>query len=433
MTLLENLPRTATRDAGLSASTLRPLLRDLGIETSRVETEPGMRVSQAHIKVGSNVRIKQVRAMAEDLAIRLSVASVRVRSGVKSGMITLEFAHELDEVPTVSLGDVVDFDRAQEMALPWAVGLEADGAPMLVDLAEAPHVLIGGQTGSGKSSHLHSLVTSLAMLTMPSDVELIFVDPKQVDLVPFRDLPHVRRAPVTTPTDTAKLLRELSDEVEFRYQEFAHANVTDLAAYNRWAEATEGEETMPRMVLLIDELAMVMTGPTGEQLAEELTKLAQVCRAAGLHLVMATQRPSASSMPTQLRSQLTTRVACRMATVTDSRMILDAAGAEKLLGAGDSLIRWGGAEPVRVQGTFVTKAWAEYITTEVSLHFHPELEQTDEPETEEANTGDLTEIHAESNLLEDSPLKMSTGPKMTGALFMGGLLIGTIVAWLIGG
>lgn len=421
-----SLPRTATRHANVSAATLRTVLRDLGIETSRVETVPGMRVSTAHIKVAAGVRIKQVRALCEDLALRLSVDSVRVRSSVKPGMLTLEFAHDLETIPTVSLGDVIDVEAAAGMHLPWAVGLTADGTPMLVDLAEAPHVLIGGQTGSGKSSHLHSMIASLALLTVPEDVELIFIDPKQVDLVPFRDLPHVLREPATTLSAAQKLVQELTDEIEFRYQEFALAKVSDLAAYNTWAAETDGEEPMRRMVLFIDELAMVMSGPAGERLANDLTHLSQTCRAAGLHLVFATQRPSSTSMPTQLRSQLTTRIACRMSTVTDSKMILDAAGAEKLLGAGDTLVRWGGEEPVRVQGTFVPKAWGVYLTNHVLLHYHPELELVDAPEADE--------VVEESNLVEEGPVEEPTSGVSFrhAAFFMTALSVVSGLAWLVG-
>lgn len=390
MTLLSELPKTVETDSYIGAPRIREVLNGLGIRTSRVETEAGLRVSMAHVKLEESTLIKHVRSITEDLSLRLGVHSVRVRSGLRPGFLSLELSHDSDSVPMVSLGDLLPSDATDKMALPWAMGLSASGSPFVVDLADAPHVLIGGQTGSGKSSHLHALISSLALLTSPKDVELIFVDPKQVDLVLFRDLPHVRRNPITTLAETMALVQDLEDEVEFRYQEFAAASVADLDGYNAWARETPGEEPMPRLVLIADELSMFVSGKEGEALAGRLTRLAQICRAAGLHLVLATQRPSSSSMPTQLRSQLTTRIACRMATVSDSRMILDAPGAEKLLGAGDTLVRWGGADPVRVQGTYVSKSWGAYITDSVLLEHQPELQIA--TESNDAEEGALQEV-----------------------------------------
>lgn len=365
--LLTQLPKTAQFTATVPASAVTRALRDLGLHRVEAQVEPGFRVSTAHLALPKGARVRDIRSMAEDLALRLEVASVRVRTGVKTGRVTLELAHDAPMSTRISLGDVLNPETGATMALPWAVGSMANGAPMMVDVAEAPHVLIGGQTGSGKSSHLHSLVMSLSLMVSPEALELVFVDPKQVDLVAFRDLPHVRRDVLTTFDQTMALVQELLAEVEFRYQELALAGKADIQAYNAWAMETPGEEPLPRMVVVIDELGMLLGGRSGQVLAEGLTQLAQTSRAAGIHLVLSTQRPSAASMPTQLRSQLTTRIACRMATATDSRMVLDATGAEKLLGAGDTLVRWGGAEPVRVQGTYVSRAWRDWLVNELCL------------------------------------------------------------------
>lgn len=366
-TLLSQLPRTAVFEAVVPASAVVKALRDLGVHNVEAQVEPGVRVSTAHLTLPKSARVRDIRALAEDLALRLAVRSVRVRTGLKTGLVSLELAHDTPTIPRVSLGDVLVPGAVPPMALPWAIGSAANGAPVVVDIADAPHVLIGGQTGSGKSSHLHSLVMSLALTVDPTALEMVFVDPKQVDLVAFRDLPHVRRNVVTTAQQAHTLVQELQDETDFRYEEFARMGKPDLASYNAWAVEQEGEETMPRVVVVIDELAMLMSGKDGEVLAAQLTQLAQTSRAAGIHLVMATQRPSAASMPTQLRSQLTTRVACRTATATDSRMVLDATGAEKLLGAGDTLVRWGGADAVRIQGTYVSTVWREWLVNELCL------------------------------------------------------------------
>lgn len=365
--IIDQLPKTAQFDAVVPAAKIVRALRDLGLHGVDVQVEPGFRVSTAHLALPKASRVRDIRSLAEDLALRLEVASVRVRTGLKTGRVTLELAHEAPATTRISLGDVLNPETGMTMALPWAIGTTVNGTPMMVDVAEAPHVLIGGQTGSGKSSHLHSLVMSLSLMVDPSALELVFVDPKQVDLVAFRDLPHVRREVLTSLPQVQALVRELLTETDFRYREFALAGKTDLSAYNAWAMETPGEEPMPRMVVIMDELSMLMVGREGQGLADDLTQLAQTSRAAGIHLVLATQRPSAATMPTQLRSQLTTRVACRMATATDSRMVLDATGAEKLLGAGDTLVRWGGAEPVRIQGTYVSRTWRDWLVNELCL------------------------------------------------------------------
>lgn len=362
--LINELPSTATFDAKVPKEDLVTALRALGVHTQDVTCQAGLRVSTAHLTLPAGTMVRELRSVSEDLALRLQAQSVRVSTNQLPGKVTLEVAHSLKEQPRVSLGDALKAVSTEGIALPWAMGLYANGEPAVFDLADAPHVLIGGQTGSGKSSHLHALVMSLALTCSPEDVELIFIDPKRVDLTQFQDLPHVKRNVLTTLAETTALVQELRQECEFRYEEFAHAEVTDIAAYNAWAAATAGEEPLPRMVVIIDELAMLMSGKVGVELAEALTQLAQTCRAAGIHLVLATQRPSALTMPTQLRSQLTTRVACRMSNATDSRMVLDATGAEKLLGAGDTLTRWGGASPERIQGAYVSPTWREWLITE---------------------------------------------------------------------
>lgn len=361
--LIEQLPRTAERTAAVPKDKLTAALKSLGMNPSAVVVEPGLRVSSAHFKLPAGARVRDLRALTEDLALRLEVPSIRVATNRIPGLVTLEITHELTEDARVSLGDVLTPATAADKALPWAVGLHVDGTPAVFDLAEAPHVLIGGQTGSGKSSHLHTIVLSLAVSRSPEQVQLVLVDPKRVDLAPFWDLPHVTKL-VTTTDEMAALLDDLHNECEFRYEEFASAKVADIEGYNRWAGERDNEAPMPRIVVVLDELGMLMAGPNGGELAVSLTLLAQTSRAAGIHLVLSTQRPSAATMPTQLRSQLTTRVACRMATATDSRMILDSTGAEKLFGQGDTLLRWGGADGVRLQGTYITPTWREWLITE---------------------------------------------------------------------
>jgi S-DNA-T family DNA segregation ATPase FtsK/SpoIIIE len=372
---VSQIPATVEITDTVSVETVLGHLASLGQRIPSAELESGLRVSLVHFALPSTSRVRAIRAVLEDLALRLEVHSVRLRTNVRKGKVTLEIAHEAPADMAVSLGDIIGGAADVEgFLLPWAIGLTADGASLLVDVSEAPHVLIGGQTGSGKSSHLQSLVLSLAVGTTPEECELCFVDPKRVDLYPFRHLPQVRRPVATSIADTAALLTYLEEEIAFRFEELQRAGAGDIGDYNGWALVTPGEAVLSRIVVVIDELASVVAGKEGAVIGERLTALAQISRAAGVHLVCATQRPSAAALPTQLRSQLTTRVACRMATAADSRMVLGQPGAETLLGAGDSLVQWGGAEAERLQGTYIDTRWREWLTEAVRFAWAQEEE-----------------------------------------------------------
>lgn len=375
------LELTAVLGTPLTPEKVYQTLLDLQVTPQGIpDIIPGVRVTQARVTFGSDILLRRLRALQEDLAHRLHVHSATLRP-VQGGVV-FELAHDPVEGSVVSLGDVLaGADLAlPDMQLPWAVGLAMDGTPIIRDLADAPHVLIGGVTGSGKSAFLQSMVLSLALARTPQELELVFVDPKQVDLAELEALPHLKRPICTTPEDVQALLVTLESEVAFRYEEFNLAGVQDLAGYNAWATATEGEETMPRIVVVIDELAFLLSNDTDDAMATSLTRLAQVSRAAGIHLVAATQRPSAQVLPTQLRSQFATRLSCRVATAADSRLVLDETGAEKLAGMGDALLKWGGGETLRVQGVYINASWRKWLREAIQFHYYvPPIPKTPKP------------------------------------------------------
>jgi DNA segregation ATPase FtsK/SpoIIIE, S-DNA-T family len=362
------MPRLAVLKTEVEAAEVGQVLQDLGVPAEDIVLEPGLRLSLAHLRLGSSTRIRELRSLREDLALRLGVDSVQVRTGLREGCVTLEIPHQ-GGGSAVGMGDVFEYDPTHPDCIipsfigkdmPWAVGLHADGQPMVVDLCDASHVLIGGQTGSGKSSHLQSIMTGLVLANGTEGHDLYLVDPRRVDLVPFERLRNVQGF-ATDQAQALEIVETLLEEVEFRFEEFQRAGVHDLLTYNAWVKTKKREKRMRWVLLVIDELAMVLSGKEGKELGQRLTLLSQICRAAGVIIVAATQRPSAVSLPTELRSELTTRVVCQVATAADSRMILDAPGAEKLMGAGDTLIRWGGGEPMRVQGTYVSTAWRDTV------------------------------------------------------------------------
>lgn len=338
---------------------LQDALVEFGVSASFGTIRIGPRVIRVPLTLGRAQRLKQLRSILQDIAVRLSVSGVRL---VTEPTLALEVPRR--EPQQVALSDVLSEATVRDsMVLPWAIGLSAAGDPIVRDLAQAPHALIAGATGSGKSAAVVSLVTGLMLTTRPDDCEIVLIDPKRVDLTPLATVPHVRRPVAVTPDAALALLTSLVSEMRHRYtllEGFGSANIGDYNA--RIVE--RGGEVMRRIVIVVDELADLITFDR-DAFEAQLIALAQVGRAAGIHLVCATQRPAAQVVSTQLRSQLQTRLVFAVSTATDSRVAMDESGAEKLLGRGDGLCKWAGRTPVRIQGPFVRDDWRAYLTWEV--------------------------------------------------------------------
>ena len=365
LALVARIPRvTATRVSPDTLAKLEAAFTEFNVHVDIVGSYAGPQVEVARLKTRAKERLKTLRVALPDISLRVG-ANIRLSPRFSECHVDVEIPRA--ESSPVSLSDVIfsdinnDVPRRVEAALPWAVGVTATGGAVICDLAQAPHVLISGTTGSGKSAALEAMIMSLVAAVSPDDLEFILVDPKRVSLTPFETLPHVRRDVITDATTVEQLCVRLREEMAIRYEAFQQAGVTDIAGFRAKSETDTSLYAMRRVVVVIDELADLVTAPNGKVIEGHLIALAQMARAAGIHLVCATQRPSAAILSTQLRSQLPTRLVFAVASAMDSRVAMDEAGAEKLCGRGDALLKWAGGTAIRLQGVFLGAGWVPFL------------------------------------------------------------------------
>jgi DNA segregation ATPase FtsK/SpoIIIE, S-DNA-T family len=384
LSLLDDAP---PRAGGYSAEALEAMsrlvelkLRDFGVEAEVVEVHPGPVITRFELRPAPGVKVAQISHLAKDLARALSAVSVRVVEIIpgKSTM-GLEIPNESREI--VTLGEIIKSKAYDEMASPLALVLGKDigGNPVVADLARMPHLLVGGTTGSGKSTAVNAMVLSLLYKSSAEQVRLIMIDPKMLELSVYEGIPHLLAPVVTDMKQAANALRWCVAEMERRYQLMAYAGVRNLAGFNRKVKdaAEEGKplrdpvemkrllpdadpssipplEPLPYIVVIVDELADLMM-IVGKKVEELIARLAQKARASGIHLILATQRPSVDVITGLIKANIPTRIAFQVSAKVDSRTILDQSGAEALLGHGDMLfLQPGTSLPVRVHGAFVS-------------------------------------------------------------------------------
>ena len=384
LSLLDDPP---VRQGGYSEESLEAMsrlvelkLRDFGVEADVVEVHPGPVITRFELRPAPGVKVAQVSNLAKDLARALSAVSVRIVEVIpgKSTM-GLEIPNEKREL--VTLGEIIKSTAYDEMSSPLALVLGKDigGNPVVADLSRMPHLLVGGTTGSGKSTAVNAMVLSLLYKSTAEQVRLIMIDPKMLELSVYEGIPHLLAPVVTDMKQAANALRWCVAEMERRYQLMAHAGVRNLAGFNRKVrEAAEAGkpmrdplemkrlppdgdpesvpvlEPLPYIVVIVDELADLMM-IVGKKVEELIARLAQKARASGIHLILATQRPSVDVITGLIKANIPTRIAFQVSAKVDSRTILDQSGAEQLLGHGDMLfLQPGTSLPVRVHGAFVS-------------------------------------------------------------------------------
>ncbi|HVN42079.1 MAG TPA: DNA translocase FtsK 4TM domain-containing protein, partial [Steroidobacteraceae bacterium] len=384
LALLDDAP---PRQGGYSSDALEAMsrlvelkLRDFGVEAEVVEVHPGPVITRFELRPAPGVKVAQISHLAKDLARSLSVVSVRIVEIIpgKSTM-GLEIPNEVREL--VTLGEIIKSKAYDDMASPLALVLGKDigGNPVVADLTKMPHLLVGGTTGSGKSTAVNAMVLSLLYKSTPEQVRLIMIDPKMLELSVYEGIPHLLAPVVTDMKQAANALRWCVAEMERRYQLMAAAAVRNLAGYNRKVKelADAGTpmrdpiemrrlppggdpdsvpflEPLPFIVVIVDELADMMM-IVGKKVEELIARLAQKARASGIHLILATQRPSVDVITGLIKANIPTRIAFQVSAKVDSRTILDQSGAEQLLGHGDMLfLQPGTSSPVRVHGAFVS-------------------------------------------------------------------------------
>lgn len=344
------------------ADLLIATLQSFGIETRLIGVAHGPAVTRFELQPAPGVKVSRITSLADDIALNLAALSVRIEAPIP-GKAAVGVEIPNDTIEMVHLRDVLESPDARRHPSKIAFGLGKDnsGRYIVADIAKMPHVLIAGQTGSGKSVCINSLIASILYRATPDEVRMILVDPKVVELSIYNDIPHLIAPVVTDPKKAASALNWAVAEMDRRYKCFAERGVRDIKGYNK--NLPEGEKIMPQMLIVIDELADLMMVAPGE-VEDSICRLAQLARAAGIHLVIATQRPSVNVITGIIKANIPTRIAFSVASQVDSRTMIDHGGAEKLLGNGDMLFVPSGInKPMRVQGAFLSDDEVHAIVT----------------------------------------------------------------------
>ena len=385
---------------------LNETLASFKIEAHIINVTRGPSVTRYEVELEKGVRLNKLTTVADDIALSLGASGVRIAAVPgKISVVGIEVPNRA--VTTVSLREVIDsgeFTKAKSKSS-FAVGKDIGGSCIIGNIAKLPHMLIAGTTGSGKSVCMNSIIISLLYKASPEDVKLIMVDPKMVELGIYNGIPHLLIPVVTDPKKAAGSLQWAVTEMMRRYKAMSDAGVRDLESYNSIVEAEEEGQKLPQVVVIIDELADLML-VAAKEVEESICRIAQMGRAAGIHLIIATQRPSADVITGLMKANIPSRIAFAVASAMESRIILDTQGAEKLVGRGDMLFApIGTGKPVRVQGCFVSDEEVEAVATYVKDNFMTEydediMEEIDRKAAQTGNSGKPTAAEPTANTEE---------------------------------
>lgn len=354
----------AAAGAELTAEHLVETLRSFGVETRIVDISRGPTVTRYELQPCAGVKISKITNLADDIALNLATAGVRIEAPIPNkAAVGIEVPNKSSDVVGVrGILESPAFTSAKSK-LTFALGRDIGGNAVVADIGKMPHGLIAGATGSGKSVCINSIIISLLYKATPEEVKLLMIDPKVVELGIYNGIPHLLVPVVTDPRKASGALGWAVSEMEKRYRMFADRGVRDIAGYNRFVETSNDDELekMPHIVIIIDELAdLMMTAPN--EVEDSINRIAAKARAAGMHLIIATQRPSVDVVTGVIKANIPTRIAFAVSSQVDSRTILDSAGAEKLLGRGDMLFSpVGSNKPSRIQGCFVSDQEVEAV------------------------------------------------------------------------
>lgn len=356
-----------------NAAILEETLANFNVKAKIVNTCQGPAVTRYELEPAPGVKVSKIVNLSDDIALKLAATGVRIEAPIPGkSVIGIEVPNK--DIAGVHLRDVLESREFQQNHSRLTVGLGKDiaGQPIVADLAKMPHLLVAGATGSGKSVCINTLITSVLFKATPEEVKFILVDPKVVELSNYNGIPHLMTPVVTDAKKAASALNWAVQEMERRYAAFATAGVRDLARYN---EAAGDDNSLPQVVIIIDELAdLMMAAPVDVE--DAICRLAQKARAAGIHLVLATQRPSVDVITGTIKANIPSRISFAVSSQIDSRTILDMAGAEKLLGKGDMLFYpVGAAKPLRVQGAFISDDEVEELVTYIKRFGSPEYNE----------------------------------------------------------
>ncbi len=347
---------------------LEAKLEDFSIKGKVTQVHPGPVVTMNEYEPAPGIKINRIVSLSDDLALALKAPSVRISTVPGTSALGIEVPNHDRE--TVSLREIVDSENylKSDSRLAVAFGKDIFGAPVVADLTRMPHLLVAGATGSGKSVFMNALVVSILYKAKPDEVKMLMIDPKLLELSVYDGIPHLVAPVVTNPKDASEMLRRMVFEMERRYRVLAEKGVRNIERYN----AVVGEEEkLPYIVVFIDELADLMLA-SAAQVEDSIARLAQMARASGIHLVIATQRPSVDVITGVIKANFPARVAFQVTTRVDSRTILDTQGAEQLIGRGDMLFMLPGKRLLRVHGALVTEAEVKALVTHVKDQGEPD-------------------------------------------------------------
>ena len=386
----------APKDYEEVSANLQRVLTSFGVAAKVVEVCPGPTVTRYEISLAPGVKMSRVVTLADDIALGAKVSSVRIEGPIPGkGTLGIEIPNA--KPSPVAMRELIETEEFQKSAhkLIFAVGKDIGGSMIFANLAEMPHLMVAGTTGSGKSVCLNGIITSILFRAAPDEVKFLMVDPKRVELTPYDGIPHLMRPVVANPKEAAGALRLMVEEMESRYKTLASAGMRKIDDYNEWVAEREKEKQLspvmeeevldevpkekdphhrlPYIVVIVDELADLMMVSANE-VESSICRLAQMARGVGIHLVIATQRPSVDVITGVIKANLPSRIAFQVSSKIDSRTILDGSGAEALLGKGDMLYNpYNVNKPVRVQGCFLSSSEVAKVVAHVKKPGRPGL------------------------------------------------------------
>ncbi|WP_200759466.1 FtsK/SpoIIIE family DNA translocase [Effusibacillus dendaii] len=382
-------PRTGGdhKDLESNALKLQETLASFGVQVKVTEAHRGPTVTRYEVQPAIGVKVSRIVNLADDLALALAAKDIRIEAPIPGkSAVGIEVPNR--EVAIVTLREVIESNEflTSPSKLSTVLGRDISGEPIVGSLAKMPHLLVAGATGAGKSVCINGIIASILYKAKPSEVKFIMIDPKMVELNVYNGIPHLLAPVVTDPRRAAYALKKVVQEMEHRYELFAAEGTRNMESYNSIMQQAN-KSPLPYIVVIIDELAdLMMVAPTDVE--EAIIRLAQMARAAGIHLILATQRPSVDVITGVIKANIPSRIAFAVSSQMDSRTILDMGGAEKLLGRGDMLyLPVGESKPVRVQGAFVSEAEVErlvsYVKEQQGAAYHLDLSEMKEESTPE--------------------------------------------------
>ncbi|MFD1705941.1 DNA translocase FtsK [Siminovitchia sediminis] len=374
-----------------NAAKLEKTFQSFGVKARVTQVHLGPAVTKYEVHPDAGVKVSRIVSLSDDLALALAAKDIRIEAPIP-GKSAIGIEVPNSEIAVVSLREVLEAKEHQKPEAKLQIGLGRDitGEAVVAELNKMPHLLVAGATGSGKSVCINGIITSILMRAKPHEVKMMMIDPKMVELNVYNGIPHLLAPVVTDPKKASQALKKVVNEMERRYELFSHTGTRNIEGYNDYirrenAEEEDQQPLLPYIVVIVDELADLMMVASND-VEDAITRLAQMARAAGIHLIIATQRPSVDVITGVIKANIPSRIAFAVSSQTDSRTILDSGGAEKLLGRGDMLfLPVGASKPVRIQGAFLSDQEVEdvvqFVISQQKAQYQEDMIPDDIPET----------------------------------------------------